>query len=336
MNKNRSFNWSNSTFFRKYDAFQITSITIDTFGIIGNLICMIVAILIIINRKNNKIRDTILHFNTQIERQGWYLLLLSCFYFFTFLLIIIKHATQQFNLRYGFLFIILLFSEPICKIVSSWILVAFSFDTVNNIVTHRPELTKIYKLLNPKYLFVFIFIIVIPLYTGLVFPIYYSQFYQAKIKNYTKNMSYNNFNQRKKIDNVLISGTYVFLNLIIPFILIGISTTVLVKRILKRREHIQSSVHRKKLKFVVRMISMNLFFFICNLPLNCLFIYFYFCEFNSNQNDVYCYSGKFIGVYAFFSYRIDYAHRASLIIILLFTNKLFRKEFLKMFCYRKV
>jgi hypothetical protein len=73
-------------------------------------------------------------------------------------------------------------------------------------------------------------------------------------------MSYNNFNQTKKINNFSIYGTYVFLNLIIPFILIGISTTVLVKKILQRREHIQSSVHRKKIKFVVRMISMNLFF----------------------------------------------------------------------------
>jgi hypothetical protein len=203
-----------------------------------------------------------LHFKTQIERQGWFLLLFSCFYFFIFLINIIKHVTQQFNLRYGLLFIILLNSEHICKIVPSWILVAFSFDTVNNIVTHRPELTKIYKLLNPKYLFVIIFIIIIPLHMGFVSAIYYSEFYEAKIKNHTKKMNFNNFKQRKKINNFSIEGTYVFLNLIIPFILIGISTTVLVKKILQRREHIQSSVHRKKIKFVVRMISMNFFFYL--------------------------------------------------------------------------
>jgi hypothetical protein len=54
MNKNKSLNFSDSTIFRKYDAFQITLITIDIFGIIGNFICMIVAILIIISTKTIK------------------------------------------------------------------------------------------------------------------------------------------------------------------------------------------------------------------------------------------------------------------------------------------
>jgi hypothetical protein len=265
-------------------------------------------------------------------------LLLSSFYVCIFLIIIIKQITQQFNQTHGFLFIIVIYSEPFCKIISSWILVAFSFDTLNNIVTHRPELTKIHKLLNPKYIFAFILIIIIPLYMGLVFPIYYSQFYQIKITNNTKNMSNNNSNEdvsRKRINSVLISMIYVFLNSIIPYILIGISTKILVKKILKRREHSRSLVHRKKFKFVVRIIFMNLLFIICNLLSNFLIIYLFFCVlFNSNQNSINCYSGNFIAVYSMVAYQIDYTHRALLLIILLFTNKLFKKEFLKIFCSR--
>ena len=129
---------------------------------------------------------------------------------------------------------------------------------------------------------------------------------------------------------------YVFINSIIPYILIGISTKVLVKKILKRREHSQSLVHRKKFKFVVRMIFMNLLFIICNLPSNFLIIYLFFCVlFNSNQNGKNCYSGKFIVVYSIFSYQIDHTHKGLLLIILLFINKLFKKEFVKMFCCRK-
>jgi hypothetical protein len=202
MNLNRSFNWTNSRILLSYDSIQIIFNTIGTLGIIFNLICMIVAISIIKNKNNNR-RNTILHFGTQVKRQGWYLLLLSSFYFYTFLIIIIKHITQKINQTHGFLFIIVIYSESLCSIISSWILVAFSFDTLNNIVTHRPELTKIHKLLNPKYLFVFILIIIIPLYMGLMFPIYYSQFHQTEITNNRNN----NFNEdvSRLINSVLIS-----------------------------------------------------------------------------------------------------------------------------------
>jgi hypothetical protein len=341
MNLNRSFNRTNSTVFGKYDSYQIIFNTIDTFGLICNMACVIVAISIIINKKNSR-KETILHFRTQTKRQGWYLLLLSSFYFYIFLIIIIndiKKVKKASNQTHDFLFIIVIYSEPFSNIISSWILVAFSFDMLNNIVTHRPELTKIHKLLNPKYLFVFILFIIIPLYIGLVFPIYYSQFYQTKITNTTKNMSINKFNRdvpRKIINSVLISMIYVSLNSIIPYILIGISTKILVKKIFKRRESYQSIVHRKKFKFVVRIIFMNLIFIICNLPSNFLIIYSCFCVlFNLNNNGINCYSGKFIAVYSFFSYQIYYTHRALLLIILLFTNKLFRKHFFKIFCCRK-
>jgi hypothetical protein len=334
MNSNRSYNWTNSRILRNYDSIQISLNTIDTFGIIFNLICIVVAISIIKNKNNNR-RDTILHFRTQIKRQGWYLLWLSSFYFCIFLIIII----QQINETYGFLLIIVKYSEPFYKIISSWILVAFSFDTLNNIVAHRPELTKIFKLLNPKYLFAFILIIIFPLYMGLVFPLYYSQFHQTKITNNTKNLSNNNFNEddSRLINSVLISMIYVFFNSIIPFILIGISTILLVKKILKRRENSQRLVYRKKLKFVFRIVFMNLLFILCNLPSNFLIIYLLFCVlFNSNQNGLNCYGGKFISVFSIFSYQIEQAQKALLLIILLFTNKLFRKEFLKMFCCIKL
>jgi hypothetical protein len=338
MNPNRSFNWTYSINFTKHDSYQIILNTIATFGIICNLTCMIVAISIIKNKNNNR-RNTILHFRTQIKRQGWYLLLLSSFYFHIFLLLIINDIKKAYNYTYGFLFVIVIYSEPFCNIISSWILVAFSFDTLNNIVTHRPELTRIYKLLNPKYLFAFILIIIFPLYMGMVFPMHFSKFHQIRITNNTKNMSNYNFNRdvsRKRINSVLISMIYVFINSIIPYILIGISTKILVKKILKRREHSQSFVHRKKFKFVVRIIFMNLIFIICNLPSNFLIIYLFFCVlFNSNQNSINCYSGNFIAVYSIFSYQIDYTHRALLLIILLLTNKLFRKEFLAMFCCKR-
>ena len=112
---------------------------------------------------------------------------------------------------------------------------------------------------------------------------------------------------------------------------------LLVKKIFKRRESYQSIVHRKKFKFVVRIIFMNLLFIICNLPSNFLIIYLFFCVlFNSNQNGKNCYGGKFISVFSIFSYQIEQAQKALLLIILLFTNKLFRKEFLKMFCCIKL
>jgi hypothetical protein len=173
----------------------------------------------------------------------------------------------------------------------------------------------------------------------LVFPLYYSQFHQTKITNNTKNMNNNNFNKddSRLINSALISMIYAFLNSIIPFILIGISTKLLVKKILKRRENSQRLVHRKKLKFVFRIVFMNLLFILCNLPSNFLIIYLFFCVlFNSNQNGLNCYGGKFTSVYSIFSYQIEQAHRALLLIISLFTNKLFRKEFLKMFCCIKL
>ena len=273
-------------------------------------------------------------YQTQIQRHGSYILLFS---FFHFLIFILNHTAKPFNQAYGMVMIILLYSEPICRIVSSWILVAFSYDTLHNVVTHRPELTKVYKLLDPKYLFGFILFFIIPSYLNLLFPFYYSQFHVIKITNLTNIASNYNFSKeasRKRINNLLINAIYVFLNSIIPYILIGNSTTILVKKILKRTE--KNLVHRKKRKFVVRIISMNLLFFICNLPSNFFTFYFYYCQLNLYRNFKYCSRGKFLGFYYFFAHLIDYAHRASLLFILLITNKLFRKEFLNTFFCKKI
>ena len=344
MDQNSLSNATNATDLKKI--FEIISITLTFFGCFSNLVCIIVSISIVVFQRDKK-RVSVFLSTLHKKRHGAYLFWISFFYFFTFLIRLIMQLIQLFNFEYGIIFFLILFGESISKIFSSWIWVALSLDTLYSIVTHRAELTKIYKILSPGYVMTIILLIIVPINVCIWLPFYNSEFNEDTFKNKTinniskinKNTSESNFstnrsyyqyheNHAEKIF-FTISSIYIFLNSVIPFFIIGISTAVLIKKILKVKQ--ESHVYQKKQKFVFRIILMNALFFIFNLPYYFSFIQSYYCGVNSKEKEVYFCRGKVLEFLNLLSHQFYYFFKTSWLFILLSTNKLFRKEFLKIF-----
>ena len=148
------------------------SITISIYGFISLLVCIFVSVSIYVNEKKKR-SHSIVHFKIQAKRHAIYLFCLSIANFFIFVILIIKEIPPEY-LNIGNISLTLLFLQgiPICKIFSSWILVGMSLDTVLSIINHRPEHNVFYKIFHPLCVLGVIFLIIIPIYGGIVAQMY--------------------------------------------------------------------------------------------------------------------------------------------------------------------
>ena len=328
MNKNTSWNIKNIKIYKIKNVFQTVSLTISMYGFISLLVCIFVSVSIYVNEKKKR-RESIVHLRIQTKRHAIYLFCLSLANLLIFLILLITQSKEYLNLRNILLTLLLLQGIPVSKFFSSWILVGMSFDTVLSIIYHRSEYNVFYKILHPLCVLGVIFLIIIPIYGGIVAPIYMGFFDEDFLNNTRRNETIENNFEKMVAQIFTISDFYIFINSIVPFILITISTLILVKTILKRGE--LSLVQQNKRKFVKRIIFMNISFFIFALPMYFSLIYSHYCR--KNRNSYYC--QYYFFYFSFLSEQIDYAHRASLSIILYFTNKLFRKEFIKILTWSR-
>jgi hypothetical protein len=206
------------------------------------------------------------------------------------------------------------FTEFLCKIhnfliylipcLSIWILLLISLDRSLSILTPAKFLFR------KKQMFQLLACLIISVYNILLcFPLFFTSTIEQTPKNSTSPLECNN-------QSVLIDLLQLASSAIIPFILMLISSILIIKTLFNSRKNSNNSnrIKKKDIKFAFTSIGLNISFFILNFPLSLYLIISYFVEDNFT-------------IHAFLSMLL-YSHYCTLFFVSYFLNSTFKKEFL--------
>ena len=213
----------------------------------------------------------------------------------------------------------------------SWILVINSFD-------HLLSVTMAFKykikLLQEKCYQITILLFVLLILFLINIPLLLNSFYDAATFECDLYEKY----------NYLIAILDMLVCTLIPFVLMTISTTIIIIRLFQWkndthsiRTQNESRRNVRKTQFARTVIGINLLFLICNLPISIILIIINYKNLNDSNLkpsiDEQLLAAKLELSYKVF-HMLMYSHNASPLIIYLICNKLFRKEFLIFFCIK--
>jgi hypothetical protein len=304
--------------------FEIIRSVIIAFGFVGNLISLVIYCRNVFRKKSI----------------GTYLSCLSISNLVIFLI-------EGFNLIQKF--IQFEYNSILCNInrnlsfisiaYSSWIFVAFSFDTLFSSVFRQayPNLNKKFK---PN------FVLPLTLPVIVLIDLYFLLSNNISVTCETFNVSVIEDDENNEVKLNLTESTlekqnslleYLVVNMImvtiLPFILMTISSYVLIVKMFNRKTTVETNdeIERRKRKrrFARRTIITNLVFLVCLLPIDIISI----LQLVMNRSSL-KHSDVLYLLHAFF-YTIDLAYRASFLFISLFLNRLFKKELLIIFRFKK-
>jgi hypothetical protein len=222
---------------------------------------------------------------------------------------------------------------------SSWTFAAFSFDTLFSCAFRQtyPNLNKIFK---PKFFLplTLLVIVLIDLYFLLSYNISVTcETFNASVIEYDENneeklnLTESTFEKQNSLLEYLVVN--MIMVTILPFILMTISSYVLIVKLFKREITVETNneIERRKRKrrFATRTIITNLVFLSCLLPIDIISI----LQLVMNRSSL-KHSDVLYLLHDLF-YTIDLAYRASFLLISLFINRLFKKEFLIIFRFKK-
>ena len=128
-----------------------------------------------------------------------------------------------------------------------------------------------------------------------------------------------------------------------PFFLMTISTSIILVKLFQWKND-SNSLHRRnetrrtmrKTQFARTVIGINILFLVCNLPISIILIIINHRNANNDNDSVETTiaDAKLDLFYVIF-HNLMYLHNASSIVVYLICNRLFRKEFLLIFCINK-
>jgi hypothetical protein len=206
----------------------------------------------------------------------------------------------------------------------SWILVINSFDHLFSVTMAFKYKIKILQKKNSQ---IFILLGVLASLLLINIPLLLNSFYNKKINgcDIYANLAY------------LIDILDMLVATMIPFMLMIFSTSVILAKLFKWKQttRFPNDTRRslRKTSFARTVIGINLLFLVCNLPISIVLIIINYN--NAAESDVdEFYGAKLDLLYTIF-HMLMYSHNASPLIVNLLCNKIFRKEFLILFCVYK-
>ena len=201
----------------------------------------------------------------------------------------------------------------------SWILVLNSFDFMFSLRHKTQRMKKKITQIRPLVIILLVLLVInIP---HLCFSKYNNSIFECDHAD-------------RNIGLLYIDIVDLFVCILIPFVLMGITTTIILVRLFKSRSEgcVQNYKRRliRKTKFAITVIGLNLLFLIFNLPICVLLIIKDYRELksiysNNQSND------SQLDLFLSLSRILMYLYNSSLLIISLISNRLFRTEFFSLF-----